>query len=474
MTSSNLNTAIIATTATHIHHHPDQRRSRGSDILFDVSRETSPLLQHKDHTRPNTGMSNHDHPTYSPSVFPEGCLKICVSGRIFELTMDQVKKYPDSILADPEKMAEYYQPSIGMFFFDRNRFVFEYIMQFLQGDGYMEFPDEVPSQLMEIELEFYNIGHRIVNKTKSNDKEPVITICDKGRQFFNEPGSSIFAKCWMCLDIFFIVISVVIFVLRTEQVVIELEASYSELKMFFWVVTIFCAIFFTVDLGGRLIFCKNKFKFFLGVMPWLDIIAIIPLYIEIFEEYIELGGEMLNILKLFRMARVARCLKLIRRSKKLILIFQILVQCKEELSILLLVWVTGTAISGSIMFYVEESANRELFYSILESCWWAITTIGTIGYGNIQPITALGMMLTSIIIFCSMIFMTVPMTIIIRRFSDSYEKVERAKADVKLFGAVPCGNQSVPPTPPETKTPPPSNHHVKVWTSGRGSKNSRH
>ena len=387
--------------------------------------------------------------------------------------MEQVKRYPDSLLADPEKMAEYYQPSIGMFFFDRNRFVFEYVMQFLQGDGYMEFPEDIPSQLLEIELDFYHIGHRVVNnKNAQVYKEPVITIWDKGRQFFNDPGSSILAKIWMCLDIFFIIISVVIFVIRTESVVIRLELGYSEVKFFFWITTIFCAIFFSVDLGGRFVFCKNKFKFFLGVMPWLDVIAIVPLYIEIFEEFITLNGEMINILKLFRMARVARCLKLIRRSKKLILIFQILVECKEELSILLLVWVTGTAISGSIMYYVEATTNREQFYSIMESCWWAITTIGTIGYGNIRPITALGMILTSIIIFCSMIFMTVPMTIIIRRFSDSYEKVERNKSDVKLFGAVPCGDRpSSPLTPGSTKNP--SLNHLKVWSSGRLSKTSR-
>jgi hypothetical protein len=177
-------------------------------------------------------------------------------------------------------------------------------------------------------------------------------------------------------------------------------------------------------------------------------------------------GDVLDILKLFRMARVARCLKLIRRSKKLILIFQILRECKEELSLLLVVWATGTLISGSLMFYIEETANHEKFYSILESCWWAITTIGTIGYGNIRPITAIGLFLTTAIIFCSMIFMTVPMTIIIRRFSDSYEKVERMKSNVKLFGAVPVqtSNWSVNGD---------SSLHYNSWTKIAGSCKAR-
>ena len=310
-------------------------------------------------------------------------------------------------------------------------------MQYYQGDGYMEFPDEVPAQLLELELTFYRIGYRIKAKGDVEVEPPMETVWDKGRIFFNDPGSSIPAKIWMCMDIFFILISIIIFVIRTEGVIIELEREYFGVKLSFWVATIFCAAFFTIDLGGRFLFSGNRFKFFFHLMPWLDVVAIIPLYTEIFEDYITVEGDMLNILKLCRMARVARCLKLIRRSKRLILIFSILLECKEELSILLLVWVTGTTISGSIMYYVEEGDNHAKFYSIMESCWWAITTIGTIGYGNIQPISPLGQILTTVIIFCSMIFMTVPMTIIIRRFSDSYEKVERKKVDVKLIGKHP-------------------------------------
>ena len=434
MAGNNMSTTIIATMAQE----QQRAKSRSSDRMLDVSRDNSPLLSSRDYGYLNPQTLNVPSPLSS-----NGCLKICVSGRVFELTLDQVKRYPDSLLADPDKMAEYYQPLLGMFFFDRNRYVFEHIMQFYQTtDGYMEFPEDVPSQLLEIELEFYKIGYRVIRRREESSDEPVLTVWDKGRRFFNDPGYNVFAKGWMALDIFFIIVSVCIFVIKTEEIIQNYEQEYSSIALFFWITTICCTIFFTVDLGGRFVFCKNKCRFFLDVMPWLDVVAIIPLYVEIFERFMMMQGDVLNILKLFRMARVARCLKLIRRSKKLILIFQILRECKEELSLLLVVWVTGTLISGSIMFYIEENANKEKFYSILESCWWAITTIGTIGYGNIQPVTAVGLFLTTAIIFCSMIFMTVPMTIIIRRFSDSYEKVERLKSDVKLFGAVPIKTSS--------------------------------
>ena len=77
---------------------------------------------------------------------------------------------------------------------------------------------QVPTHLLEIELDFYGIGHREVNRTNDKPIEHITSVWDKGRLFFNEPGSSVVAKLWMLFDIFFIISSVLIFVLRTEQV----------------------------------------------------------------------------------------------------------------------------------------------------------------------------------------------------------------------------------------------------------------
>ena len=369
---------------------------------------------------------------------PDEHLAVCVSGSVFLLSIRSLSPHPYTLLAQKHLLNKFYRPELGMYFFDRNRHIFEYILQFYQNDGYQEFPSDFPVQLVQKELSFFKIGWRKAKYVEFEEMPQVSSLREKGRAFFNEPHSSMAAKIWMCIDVFFIILSILTLLIETESEYKKVVSQYHHLKSFVLGLTILSTIFFTSDFMGRLIFAEDRLKFFCNILPWLDIIAIIPLYFDVVEGLVDVNvnNSTVSILRLFRMFRVARCLKLIRRSKRLILIFKILYECKEELSLLLLIWVIGTAVSGTIMFFLEEESNTK-YYSILESCYWAIVTIGTIGYGNISPITTTGMIITTIVIFCSLIFMTVPMTIIIRRFSDSYERFDRSKSDVMLFGKNP-------------------------------------
>ena len=319
----------------------------------------------------------------------------------------------------------------------------------------MKFPDELPEQLLEQELNFWKIGFCDLNTEPIAPAVKEESIRSQCNAFFNDPSFNKWSKLWMIFDIIFILMSIALFMVKPETAIVEAEKNLAWVKQLFLSINIVCAVFFTTDLLARFLFCENRWKFFLDMMPWLDVLAIIPLFYDIFEEYLQVDGDIINVFKLFRMARVARCFKLIRRSKRLLLIFQILFECKPELSIMLMVWLTGTVISGSAMYYIEVAFGNKLrFYSILESCWWAVTTIGTVGYGNIYPLSPLGKVITSIIIFCSMIFMTVPMTIIIRRFSDSYEKVENSKKAIRVFGTdtrVHLGTSRAPSSNTENK-----------------------
>src|SRR5215467_12512807 len=49
--------------------------------------------------------------------------------------------------------------------------------------------------------------------------------------------------------------------------------------------------------------------------------------------------------------------------------------------------------------YNERHAQPEKFGTIPDAMWWAIVTLGTIGYGDVVPVTALGRVVASITIF---------------------------------------------------------------------------
>jgi voltage-gated potassium channel len=49
-----------------------------------------------------------------------------------------------------------------------------------------------------------------------------------------------------------------------------------------------------------------------------------------------------------------------------------------------------------------------VFKSVFHSLWWAVTTLTTVGYGDMYPITIGGKVFTTIIVFIGMGMVAVP------------------------------------------------------------------
>ena len=120
-----------------------------------------------------------------------------------------------------------------------------------------------------------------------------------------------------------------------------------------------------------------------------------------------------RLLRLFRIVKLARYSKAIRR---LLLAFKI---AKEEL-------ILYTVASGIViylaavgMYYCERVAQPKVFASIPHALWWAVATLTTVGYGDIYPVTPIGKMLTTLILFVGLGMVAVPSGIIATALSEA-------------------------------------------------------
>ena len=100
---------------------------------------------------------------------------------------------------------------------------------------------------------------------------------------------------------------------------------------------------------------------------------------------------------LINVSRVFLILKTIRYSKAFLLLRSVVREAKQELLITLSLSASVIIFSALVMYYVERSAQPDVFYNTGQGLWWAIITFATVGYGDIYPITPLGKILASAI-----------------------------------------------------------------------------
>ncbi|WP_320822401.1 potassium channel family protein, partial [Reinekea sp.] len=60
------------------------------------------------------------------------------------------------------------------------------------------------------------------------------------------------------------------------------------------------------------------------------------------------------------------------------------------------------------IYYFEHVAQPELFKSVFHSLWWAITTLTTVGYGDMFPITVGGKIFTFFVLMIGLGIIAIP------------------------------------------------------------------
>ncbi len=90
-----------------------------------------------------------------------------------------------------------------------------------------------------------------------------------------------------------------------------------------------------------------------------------------------------TVLNLFRIFRVLQLLKLVRYSKTLVIISNVMRKVKKQITAVILLTVVYIVATALIIFQVEP----DLFDNFLDAIYWSAVSITTIGYGDISPVS---------------------------------------------------------------------------------------
>ncbi len=128
----------------------------------------------------------------------------------------------------------------------------------------------------------------------------------------------------------------------------------------------------------------------------------------------------------FRIFRVIRILRLFRINAQYDAFNVIISVLKEKRNQLLssIAMILILMVSASLCMYsLEHDAQPEHFQNAFSGIWWAASTLLTIGYGDIYPVTVAGKIMAIIISFLGVGMVAIPTGIISAGFVEQYTKV---------------------------------------------------
>lgn len=161
---------------------------------------------------------------------------------------------------------------------------------------------------------------------------------------------------------------------------------------------------------------KSVFKFMFSLYGLVDLLAIIPFYLPFL---IKIDLRFLRILRLMRFIRL---IKINRYNNSFNLIWTVIKDKKSELAVTGYVTLLILLISSFLMYYIEGDVQPNKFPNIVACFWWAVSTLTTVGYGDVYPITVFGKIISGIIAILGIGIVALPTGIVSAGFMEKIDK----------------------------------------------------
>jgi len=182
---------------------------------------------------------------------------------------------------------------------------------------------------------------------------------------------------------------------------------------------------FVLEYFLRLWSAEEKFKYLFSLYAIIDLLAILPFFLGIFD---------IAFIRLLRWFRILRLIRLVE-SKSLFS------QKTEDIAILLKILFTLFAIvfifSGLI--YQIEHPNNPKFHNFLDALYFSVFTMTTVGYSDVMPTSEAGKLTTVLMVFTGIALIPVQLGELFKRLVKTANQDEAINESSRTCICSGCG-----------------------------------
>lgn len=231
---------------------------------------------------------------------------------------------------------------------------------------------------------------------------------------------------WDWVDVFLLVLIILNVLAVVLETVPSLQARFSAQ---FWMFDVFSVAVFSIEYLVRLWACTadpryrepftGRIRFMTSFYGIIDALAILPFYSALL---LPVGLVDLRILRVLRLMRFVRVLKIGRYSQALDRLKRVYAARRADLGVVVGGVCVLLVLVSSLMYHVENAAQPQVFSSIPASMWWGISTLTTVGYGDMAPITPLGKMLGGVVQLLGIALFALPAAILAAGYEEEIQR----------------------------------------------------
>ncbi|MBR6147568.1 MAG: ion transporter [Lachnospiraceae bacterium] len=163
---------------------------------------------------------------------------------------------------------------------------------------------------------------------------------------------------------------------------------------------------------------KAALSFALSAPGLIDLFSFLPYFLPVFFPAGAVAFRMFRVIRIFKLFRVNA------QYDAFNVIVDVIKEKKNQLISSMCIVMIFMLATSMCMYSVEHEAQPEQFQNAFSGLWWSASTLLTIGYGDVYPITTVGKMLAILISFLGVGLVAIPTGIISAAFVDRYSHLK--------------------------------------------------